>query len=129
SGVPPEGAPENPRVRVNRRWLLNKLKRRVRGFLLIGIGAIALWPLWAVPWVGSELQGVVLSLWAAYWLVVFTVAKTEHAWNWSDAPAPWYLRWAERAAAHRVARFWIWGWYAKLLRRVSGDLISPAAHL
>jgi hypothetical protein len=129
SGVPPEETPPRPSIRLNVRWLMKKMRRRVRGLLLVGVGAPALWPLWIALSAGSALLTALLGAWGVYWLLVFTVGKTEHAWSAASPPDPWYVRWAERAARHRVLRFWIWPWYARLLRWMGTPLFAPAAHL
>jgi hypothetical protein len=129
TAVPPEDVPAKPSIRVNIRWLWKKLKRRIRGAILIAVGAPVLWPLWLIPAIGSSLQTAFLGLWTVYWLAVFTVGKTEHAWTRQAPPDPWFLRYSKRASEHRVLRFWMWRWYVRLLRRVGGPLASPAAHL
>jgi hypothetical protein len=38
------------------------------------------------------LIAVLIPLWSAYWVVVFTTAKSAHAWKDSNAREPWFLR-------------------------------------
>jgi hypothetical protein len=128
TAVPPEELPYRPSIRLNLRWLWKKAKRRIRGALLVAAGAPALWPTLLLGGGAAWVQTAALGAFGVYWLLVFTVGKTEHAWNCPSPPAPWFVRLAERAAAHRVLRFWIWSWYARLLRRGSAPLFSPAAH-
>ena len=129
TAVPPEDLPYRPSIRLNLRWLLKKMKRRIRGALLVAAGAPVLWPTVLLAHGASWVQTLALGAFGVYWLLVFTVGKTEHAWSCASPPAPWFVRLAERAAAHRWLRFWVWPWYARILRRMSAPLFSPAAHL
>lgn len=129
TSVPPEDTPVRPSIRVNLAWLWKKAKRRFRGAMLFALGAPPLWVLFLLPRVGRTVQSVLITVWTAYWIVVFTAAKTEHAWSCASPPDPWFLRYGERASKHPWLRYWLWPWYVRLLRRVGGQLASPAAHV
>ncbi|HEU4533285.1 MAG TPA: hypothetical protein VFS00_04175, partial [Polyangiaceae bacterium] len=95
--LPPEDPPLVPRVRLNVDWIKTRLQRRFRGFMLFTLGVPPLWALsffvvlplmginrvWAVfdsDSVVSRLYGLLAAGWGAYWLIVFTGAKTALAW-------------------------------------------------
>src|SRR5207244_2965669 len=110
AGLELEDPDYKPRVRINFRWLVSKMKRRVRGFL-------ALVPGFAVAWLVAQLvralfgtflpDGVseklghavnvgLSAMWAMYWWTVFTASKSARAWRETPPPLPpVYARFAE----------------------------------
>ncbi|WP_163996743.1 hypothetical protein [Pyxidicoccus caerfyrddinensis] len=94
TGVKPEDEEIEPRVRLDVQWLRKKVRRRWRAALLFAVGVPAL-ALLTVPFLclSSTVFTVLSTLWGVWWLVVFTAAKSEHAWVPPAEPrAPWFLR-------------------------------------
>lgn len=148
-GVPPEERIDNPRVRLDVNWLVTKFKRRVQGgFIMLVSGlplavfvlavlapvTIALADAFAaLPGVATALElimnqpaNLILAVVAAYWLGVFTLGKTAHAWRDEIVDDPFFLRHLDRIA-DRFPR--LLGWlhlYARILRRAVGLVRRPA---
>lgn len=94
TGVEPEDEEATPRVRLNMGWVRKKVKRRWRAFMLFAVGMPVVWLL-AIPFFcSSTLASILSTAWAAWWLVVFTAAKSSHAWELPAVPPrpPWFLR-------------------------------------
>jgi hypothetical protein len=142
--LPPEDPPLVPRVRLNLPWLTTKLKRRFRGFILFTLGVPPLWALsffvvlplmginhlWSVfdtSSVISRLYGLLAALWGAYWLVVFTGAKTGLAWaHERTATEPWYLRvWGSLTQRLPEAFAWLPRGYGRAWSNMSQRVFSP----
>jgi hypothetical protein len=138
AGITPE-VPEPPRRRItfSVRWLLKKLKRKIRGYILFASGIPLLALLKLVPVVGSWAFTAALTLWAWYWAGVFTASKSAHAWADDKQAAPPAMVQSFNA---RFARGW-WWWplrlygrlWAKALRSVNAPAAaferSPASYL
>jgi hypothetical protein len=109
------------------RWLVRKLKRRVRGYVVMaaGIPLIALFNL--VPSVGDALFAIGVTAWSWYWLTIFTAAKSAHAWaDDGVAPAPLLIRELhDRSTEHRWLKP-VRG-YARIWARLTRGLNAPAA--
>jgi hypothetical protein len=144
-GLPPEDPPIVPRVRLNMPWVKTRLKRRVRGFMLFTLGVPPLWVLSffiVLPLMGvnvlwsafdtssavSRLYGLLAALWGAYWLVVFTGAKTALAWaDERVAPEPWFLRvWGALTSRLPGAIAWLPRGYGQAWHRMSRQVFAPA---
>ncbi|WP_225413278.1 hypothetical protein [Stigmatella hybrida] len=92
TAIEPEDGPLTPRVRLNVRWLLKELRHRWRSLVVFVLGTVVLSFL-TLPLPGSRLlMGVLVPLWSAYWVVVFTASKSARAWTDTTAGAPWFLR-------------------------------------
>jgi hypothetical protein len=92
AGILPEGERPSPRLRFSPSWLWKKYKRKFRGILLFGIGAL---PLALAIAFGSFgwLSNTLFALWGFYWSAVFVAAKNAHAWaDDGRASPPWFLR-------------------------------------
>ena len=93
TGVEPEDEPIVPRVHVDLAWLRKKVKRRWRAMMLFAVGFPALLILSAPVLCNSGVLSALSTAWGAYWLVVFTAAKSAHAWEAPASPhPPWFLR-------------------------------------
>ncbi|SEK52969.1 hypothetical protein SAMN05444354_101800 [Stigmatella aurantiaca] len=92
TALEPEDGPLTPRVRLNVRWLLKELRHRWRSLVVFVLGTVVLSFL-TLPLPGSGLlMAVLVPLWSAYWVVVFTASKSARAWTDTTAGAPWFLR-------------------------------------
>ncbi len=144
-GLPPEDPPIAPRVRLNVDWLKTKAKRRLRGFLLFTMGVPPLWALsffvvlplasidhvWNVfdtSTVVSRLYGLLAAAWGAYWLTVFTGAKTALAWaDEASAGEPWFLRvWGTLTRRSPRAVAWLPRGYGQAWHSMSRRVFAPA---
>lgn len=125
TGLAPEDEPLEPRVRLNLRWLRNKLVRRWRALLVFSVGVPLLWALWRVLPGGRWLLSVLLSMWGAWWFVVFTAGKSALAWNETSPREPWFLRgWKPLTSRIGPLRA-----YGALWTRVTGSVFSPVARV
>ncbi len=79
AGILPEGERPSPRLRFSPSWLWKKYKRKFRGILLFGIGALPLALAIAFGRFGW-LSNALFALWGFYWSAVFVAAKNAHAW-------------------------------------------------
>ncbi|MBS2019912.1 MAG: hypothetical protein JST00_44020 [Deltaproteobacteria bacterium] len=92
--------PPPPKVAFDVRWLMRKLKRRIRGYLVFGAGIPLLALFRLVPGhlggrltIGDVLFTIALTCWGWYWLAVFTAGKSAHAWaDAATAPSPTLIR-------------------------------------
>jgi hypothetical protein len=115
AGIAPE-TPEPPRRRItfSVRWLLKKLRRKIRGYVVFASGIPVLALLRLVPVVGSWAFTAALTLWAWYWVGVFTASKSAHAWaDDKRAAAPAMVR----SYNERFARGW-WWWPLRFYGRI-----------
>jgi hypothetical protein len=94
TGLEPEDGPLEPRVRLDGRWVVRKLKQYLRGMWLTALGTPVLWlASRALPDPLDEWAFAGLSVaWSGWWLLVFTAGKSARAWRDEPAPAPWCLR-------------------------------------
>jgi hypothetical protein len=144
-GVPPEEEIGDPRVRFDVDWLVNKMKRRVQGgvillttilpvLILYGVVVSPIVYALAKQLISGRLvepllnavPNLLVPLIGAYWLGVFTLGKTAHAWRDEIVPDPLYLRGLDRAAARFPRALAPLHLYARILRRVLGLVRRPA---
>lgn len=122
--LPEDEEPKDRRLAVDLKWLVRKLKRRVRGYLVFAAGVPLMAPLHLVPVVGSWAFAAAATLWGWYWLGVFTAAKSAHAWaDRETAPSPRPIR-----AFHARVPGWIapLTLYGRVWARVTRELNSAA---
>jgi hypothetical protein len=114
AGIRAESAePPVRRLAFDLKWIWRKLKRRIRGYVIFGSGMPLLYLLTLVPAVGGWLFGIAVTLWAWYWVGVFTASKSAHAWA-DDGVAPPPL--LVRSFNARVSRGW-WLWPLRVYGR------------
>jgi hypothetical protein len=123
---PEEDAPQAPKLALDLRWAVRKVRRRIRGYIVFAAGFPVLLLLQLVPSVGDALFSIAAVLWGWYWLGVFTAAKSAHAWADGDkAPPPAVIRSLDATLApHRWAS--PFRAYTRLWARVTRAL-NPAA--
>ena len=92
TALEPEDPPLTPRVRVDMPWLRKRLRRHIRAMVVFMAGLPVLYGFTAPFPFSRTLMAVLVPLWSGYWVVVFTVAKSAHAWKNSAAGEPWFLR-------------------------------------
>lgn len=130
TGVEPEDAATEPRVRLDTQWLRKKLKRRWRAWWLFAVGVPAL-ALLAVPFLclSTTAFTVLSTIWGAWWLVVFTAAKSEHAWVPPAEPrTPWFLRaWTWLTTKVPGLRWGILQRYGAFWSRRTQEVLAPVA--
>ncbi len=124
---PEELAPKPAEVTFEVRWLVKKLKRRIRGYIVFGAGIPFLALFQLVPVVGKTLFAIGLTVWGWYWLAIFTTAKSAHAWtDEHTAPSPYLIReLRDRPAAIKLLgplRL-----YARLWARFTRSMNAPAS--
>ncbi len=107
AGILPESAePPARRLAFDLKWIWRKFKRRIRGYVIFGSGMPLLYLLTAVPAVGGWLFAVAVTLWAWYWVGVFTASKSAHAWaDEGVAPPPFLVR---TFNARVTKGWWLW---------------------
>ncbi|MCY1077602.1 hypothetical protein [Archangium lansingense] len=123
SGVAPEDEPITPRVRLNVPWVRSKMRRRWRALVVFACGVPVLWLFTRfLPWRDSILA-TLMSLWGAWWFVVFTAGKSALAWNEQAPREPWFLRgWNE------LTRRWaMFGVYSSMWTKHTREVFSPVA--
>jgi hypothetical protein len=114
AGIRPESAQPPPRrLALDLKWLWRKFKRRIRGYVIFGSGMPLLYLLMLVPAVGGWLFGIAVTLWAWYWVGVFTASKSAHAWADDGLAAPPLL---VRSFNAGVAKGW-WFWPLRVYGR------------
>jgi hypothetical protein len=127
-GLVPEDEPLTPRIRLNLRWLSNKMKRRWRGLVAFSLGMPLFYFLKALLPGGTFLFSVLVSLWGAWWFVVFTAAKSARAWEEPAPREPWFLRgWSQLSARFAFLRWSPFNAYNSLWTTFTRPLFSPAA--
>jgi hypothetical protein len=142
-GLPPEDADVAPRVRVNRPWLRKKVREKIRGiaFLAVGVPALGL----AALAVGLPLDGLLAlagvrdgaasaawatlsTAWGFYGFVIFTAAKTAHAWTEPTQPPRIVTALEQRLVPVPVVGRVV-AVYARILRRVLAPIGGPTARV
>jgi hypothetical protein len=128
TGIPPEGAPLEPRIHVDFSWIAKTLRRKAHGYLLFLAGALGLGLLGVLPVIGEALVAASTTVWGAYWLAVFVGAKSGHSWVYEEtAPPPWFLaRWERLTESTPLLHWWLPRAYGRLLRLLSTRFFSPA---
>ncbi len=128
AGLVPEDEELTPRVRLNLPWMRTKLGRRLRGLVVFALGMPPLWAIHLLVPGGKFLFSVLVTVWGAWWFLVFTAGKTARAWVEPDAREPWFLRgWNGLTARFALFRWALFGAYGSLLTTFSRPLFSPAA--
>ncbi|WP_157231682.1 hypothetical protein [Hyalangium minutum] len=128
TALEPEDGPLTPRVRLDVPWMRKKVSRRIRAFVVFIVGMPVLYGLTAAFPIRHELMAVLVPAWSAYWLVVFTTARSAYAWKDAAPRAPWFLR-GWRWLTTRVPGF-RWGFlqrYGDFWTRRTREVFSPAA--
>jgi hypothetical protein len=144
-GVPPEEELPAPRVRLDVDWLITKLKRRVQGgFILLAciLPPTALYLAVFAPLLVRLVKKSVVSSWmgpafnaaphglllvaSAYWVGVFVLGTSAHAWRDEEAPDPFFLRSLDRVAERFPRAGGPFHLYARVLRRAVGLVKRPA---
>lgn len=92
TALEPEDGPLTPRVRLDMQWLRKKFSRRIRALVVFLSGLPVLYAFTAPFPIRNTLLAVLVPAWSAYWLGVFTTARSGYAWKNSDAREPWFLR-------------------------------------
>lgn len=114
---PEDDEPKTPKIAFDLKWLVKKLKRRLRGYIVFVAGLPLLWIFRLVPAAGYVLFSIAVTAWGWYWLGVFTAAKSAHAWvDDGVAPSPLVIREIhDRSRGIRwlspvrlYARLWAW---------------------
>jgi len=132
TGVAPEDDAIIPRVRLDVPWLRRKVKRRWRALKLFVLGVPAMVVI-ALPFMcfsGTVMTALSMA-WGAWWLVVFTAAKSEHAW--APAPSahprpPWFLRaWTWLTTQMPGLRWGVLQRYGAMWTRRTEDVLAPIA--
>jgi hypothetical protein len=120
AGIRPE-SPQPPvrKVAFDLRWIWRKIRRRIRGYIILGSGMPLIYLLELVPVVGTWLFGIAVTLWAWYWVGVFTASKSAHAWA-DDGVAPPPL--LVRSFNARIASGW-WWWPLRVYGRAWAWLV------
>ncbi|WP_164014989.1 hypothetical protein [Pyxidicoccus trucidator] len=130
TGVKPEDDEVIPHVRLDVPWIRKKVKRRWRALMLFVVGVPAMVVL-ATPFlcISSGVFTVLSSAWGAWWLMVFTAAKSEHAWVPPAEPhAPWFLRaWTWLTTKVPGFRWGVLQRYGAMWSRRSGEVLAPIA--
>ena len=128
AGLVPEDEELTPRVRLNLPWMRTKLGRRLRGLVVFALGMPPLWAINLLVPGGKYLFSVLVTVWGAWWFLVFTAGKTARAWAEPDAREPWYLRgWNGLTARFALFRWALFGVYGSLLTTFTRPMFSPAA--
>jgi hypothetical protein len=127
-GQVPEDEPLTPRVRLNTQWLGKKMRRRWQFLVVFSLGLPLLWVAKKVIPGGTLLFPVMLSLWGAWWFVVYTAGKSARAWAETEPREPWFLRgWGWLASRIPLFRWGPFGKYGSMWTKHTRPLFSPAA--
>jgi hypothetical protein len=123
---PEDETPKEPKLALDLKWLLKKLKRRVRGYVVFAAGLPLIYPLKLVPTVGPYVVALLLTLWGWYWLGVFTAAKSAHAWiDEGKVGSPAMIKSFNDRVAHGSLRAPL-RWYGRLWARLTRGVDPPA---
>jgi hypothetical protein len=131
TGVEPEDDEVQPRVRLDIPWIRKKVKRRWRALMLFAVGVPAMFVL-TLPLLclcNGTAFSVLSTAWGAWWLTVFTAAKSGHAW---EAPAhphtPWFLRaWTWLTTRMPGLRWGMLQRYGRFWTRRTQEVLAPVA--
>ncbi len=133
SGAPPEDPEATPRIKLDVRWMGRKLKRKLRGLVVVSAGLPAVAIASLVPFAGKFLYPLLALSWTLYWIGVFTASKSAYAWRSEGAPfapEPWFLRAAERATKQTfIGRLGLPRLYVIVWRNLSSGMFPPAREL
>lgn len=124
---PEDDEPKKRKVAVDVRWLVKKLKQRVREGVAFASGIPILALLSALPAVGTWLLDLAMIVWGWYWLGVFTAAKNDHALvDAKTASPPRMIRALARAGELHWSTRPLRG-YARLWSALTRSFHSPAS--
>jgi hypothetical protein len=132
TGVKPEDEELEPHVRLDVPWLRKKVRRRWRAALLFAVGVPAM-VLLAAPFfflcISSAVFTVLSTAWGVWWLVVFTAAKSEHAWvPAAEARPPWFLRaWTWLTTQVPGLRWGVLQRYGAFWQRRTDEVLAPVS--
>ncbi|MFY1831105.1 hypothetical protein ACN47A_34655 [Myxococcus fulvus] len=130
--IEPEDEAFTPHVRLNVQWLRKKVQRRVRAMILFAVGVPAtvfiVSPLFCTG-LSSPLITVITSLWGAWWLMVFTAAKSCRAWDEVEGRRPpWFLRaWTVLTTRVPGLRWGMLQRYGAMWTRRTSEVYAPVA--
>jgi hypothetical protein len=128
TALEPEDGPMSPRIRLDLKWIRNKFSRRLRALMVFAAGVPLLYAISAPLPFGNELASVLISAWSAYWLVVFTTAKSAHAWENGEPRLPWFLRgWNWLTTRVPGFRWRLLQGYGRFWENRTRPVFSPAA--
>ena len=113
TGAIPEQPEMIPTLRLEWAWIRLKLRRAIRGLVLVASGSGPIVLLRVLPWIGSPAAGIATSLWTFYWVAVFAVAAAEIAWQDKGSEQPFFIR-----ATEVVGRVPVIGWMARLYAKM-----------
>lgn len=126
----PEDEPLEPRVRLNVRWGVRRVKQYLQGLWLTALGTPVLWlGSRVLPDPLDEWAFAVLSVaWSGWWVMVFTAGKSARAWREEATAEPWCLRgwWWLGEQAPVLKRFPL-GLYGAVWEMSVRPVGSPAA--
>lgn len=124
--LPEEDSPKAPGIAIDVRWLLKRLRRRLRGYVVLAAGLPLIVPLQLVPAVGAWLFSGALTIWGWYWLGVFTAAKSGHAWiDEGKVGSPALIRRFNERVAEGAWRGPL-RWYGRTWARLTRGVDPPA---
>jgi hypothetical protein len=130
TALEPEDGPLTPRVRVDMQWLRKKLSRRLRAFLVFLSGLPVLYAFTSPFPIRNQLLAVLVPAWSAYWLVVFTTARSAYAWKNNEAGEPWFLRgWSWLTTRVPGFRWRFLQRYGLFWANRTRDIFPPAAEM
>jgi hypothetical protein len=134
AGVQPEDVPGELKLRLDLKWLWRKLRRRIRGALVLAAGVATLLPVLFVALVLGQKDLVftaVVSVVSGYWWVVFTAARSARAWRGEDDPTPPRpLRFAlELSRRWRWLRWFGVPWLVRFAVWASKSMAAPARNI
>ncbi|MBS2026648.1 MAG: hypothetical protein JST54_01990 [Deltaproteobacteria bacterium] len=128
SGAPPDDPERTPRIRLDVRWVLRKIKRRFIGLMIFTcclLPATVFGPFFG-RWGAALLTSTFAVGWGAYWASVFALGRSKLAWTHALPGEPWFLQLEQRLGS----RAWMVSWfgprlYVRVLRRVTRS-VAPA---
>ncbi|NTX13113.1 hypothetical protein HUA76_20130 [Myxococcus sp. CA056] len=130
--VEPEDDAITPHIRLNVQWMRKKVRRRVRAMILFAVGvpaaAFVVSPFFCLG-LSSPLITTITSLWGAWWLMVFTAAKSAQAWEpMAGQRPPWFLRaWTFLTTRVPGLRWNVLQRYGAMWTRRSTEVFVPVA--
>ncbi len=129
-GIPPEDASETPRIHFDVPWLRRKLRRRIRGFLVVASGTASLSPIILVlMFFGIDRSAqIVAGVVGAYWWVVFSASRSSRAWrDEANRTPPTPIQ--KLIDATEESRWLNWGlprMFVRIGERFSSSMYAPA---
>ncbi|HEX4621209.1 MAG TPA: hypothetical protein VH208_06550 [Myxococcaceae bacterium] len=124
TGGTPEHDQARPRVRVEWKWIRKKMRRKLRGTLILLSVWVPVTLLAAVPGIGRWLSPSAAALWGFYWLGVFTLGATHLTWTNEEPQQPAFVRFCQALLPVPLLG-WVVGLYGRLWARLVRD-VRPA---